>query len=105
MSGGALRVLGEVREAGEESHRGSQWCRDTSALGTQVALGTRAALGAEWGSQAGARRCWQELREHRSELAAKALRERPGAACREGREDWSSHQDQCRPGCSWGSTG
>lgn len=47
--------------------------------------GTGAALAAERGSWAGARRHWKELREHRSELAAKALRERPGAACREGK--------------------
>lgn len=73
MKGGALRVLGEVREAGEQSHRGCWWCRDTSGTG------------AEQGGRAGARRHWQELRENRSELAAKALRERPGAACREGK--------------------
>lgn len=38
-------------------------------------------------------------------VAVKALPERPGAARREGREDWSSWQDQCRSGSSWGSRG
>ena len=45
---------------------------------------------AVWGGEAGAWRSRWDPREHRSELAVKALRERPGAAWREGREDWSS---------------
>lgn len=67
---------------------GSWWCRDTNGTGD---MSRAAGQGL---------RHQQELREHRSELAAKAPRERPGAACREGREEWSSCQDQCRPGWS-----
>lgn len=57
------------------------------------------------GGEAGAWRRRQEPREHRSELAVKAWREGPGAAWREGREDWSSRQDQGGTGGSWGSGG
>lgn len=85
-----------AREAGERRHRGSQQWGERWAV---------AALVAVWDGKARAQRSRQELREHTSELAAKALRERPGAAWKEGREDWSSQQDQCGSGSSWGSSG
>lgn len=84
----ALRVLGEVRGSTWQGGRRAE-LQGLTAVGESWAV---VALAALWGGEAGAWRRRQEPREHRSELAVKAPRGGPGAAWREGREDWSSRQ-------------